>query len=76
MREVSIPHCALPTLSRSLHKRPVEPRWLADSGRIKEQIGAGRQIGQGKQIHPVGARQIGVVLHLEALDWRLLRWQD
>jgi len=43
----------------------LEPHWLADSARIQEQIRAGRQIGQGKQIHPVGARQIGAVLHDE-----------
>ena len=47
----------------SLHKRPIEPRGFSVTSRVKEQIRAGRQIGQEKQIYPVGARQIGAVLH-------------
>jgi hypothetical protein len=50
----------------SLHKRPIKPRWLARwlavTGRVKEKIRAGRQIGQAKQIHPVAARRIGADL--------------
>jgi hypothetical protein len=45
--------------------RPIEPREFSVTGRVKEQIRAGRQIGQGKQIYPVAARQIGAVLHHE-----------
>ena len=50
---------------RSLHKRPIEPRRSGVTSRVKEQIQAGEQIGQGKQIHPIAARQIGAVLHHE-----------
>ena len=61
---------------RSLHKRPIEPRWFAVTGRVKEQIRAGRQIGQGKQIYPVGARQIGAVLHDEVAAQHALQIQQ
>ena len=39
---------------RSLHKRPIKSGCFTVPGRVKEQIRVGRQIGQGKQIHPVG----------------------
>ena len=53
------------TLTRSPHKRPIEPRGFSVTGRVKEQIRAGWQVGQGKQIHQVAVRQISAVLHDE-----------
>ena len=51
--------------NRSLHKRPIKPCWFLVAGGVKKQIRADWLIGQGKQIQPVAARQIGAVLHDE-----------
>jgi hypothetical protein len=49
--------------------------WFSVTSRVKEQIGAGRQIGQGKQIHPVASRQIRAVLHDQvAAQPAIQRW--
>ena len=48
-----------------LHKRSIESRWRDNACGIEELIWAGRQIGDGKQIDPVGTGQIRAVLHRE-----------
>jgi hypothetical protein len=52
----------------SPHKRPIKPRRFAVTGRVKEQTRAGRQTGQQKQIHSVGARQVGAMMNKKLLS--------
>jgi hypothetical protein len=59
----------------SPHQHPIKPRWLVNTGRIKEQIRAGWQVSQRKQIDPVGVRQIGAVLHHEIIAQHAIQSQ-